>query len=484
MATWYGDLTLKLVDYSSNASQEEGDSADIVTLVNLNENTASPAGSSWSSVLAFVPSSPRVRMESEANATDGTTYTSLDYDNVPEQASLLLQATSIANLLALIGNIDRALGKARRATVEGYGYPVYVQAGLVGSDYISRVYDGRLEYDDIQFVHKSYRVRATLSFTRAHFWEGTSDSSIALTNVNGTASTTGITVNEHDDSTNDDLVTLGTVAGDLPTPCIIEVTNNYASGTNVGRFWIGQRVMVASETFTHTFQAESASGGTPAVDATCSSGNRNDVSVSGSDSKLLDWTLSTANMNAFAGRWYRSLLRFQANTLTDLYLYWALEFATGIIWQQDAPTLMSTAATAAIQELGVLRLPPWLIRSINLYPLNLTLRGYSATTGTVGLDYLTTLPLDGYRAWTPRGAGLPQNARLVDNMRTDEFYMDSLGVGGKIGAYNPTGAPIMLYPGATNKLYFKFLDAAAASPIARTISVKIKYRARRRTLGT
>ena len=62
-------------------------------------------------------------------------------------------------------------------------------------------------------------------------------------------------------------------------------------------------------------------------------------------------------------------------------------------------------------------------------------------------------------------------------------YVDSGAGTGRFGWYVPRGAPVMLWPGRAQRLYFlQHSSELNVAEIARTMSVRIYHRPRRLTL--
>jgi hypothetical protein len=114
----------------------------------------------------------------------------------------------------------------------------------------------------------------------------------------------------------------------------------------------------------------------------------------------------------------------------------------------------------------------------NLYPLYLELYYELSGGGSVSLDFLALLPLDGYRKLEPRGYGLGYNARLVDDMIEGYVYTDGWATSGKTPHYLGFGDPIRLWPGRDQRLYFYADKNTGVPDIDQTWSVRAYYRPR------
>ena len=101
----------------------------------------------------------------------------------------------------------------------------------------------------------------------------------------------------------------------------------------------------------------------------------------------------------------------------------------------------------------------------------------------VNLDFLQITPLDGWRMLECAGYGVVENSRMIDDAMNETKYIDDGSGDNKAGILVGYGNPIHLYPGKDQRLYFLMHSHTAnIAEILRTISVKLFYRPRRKTL--
>jgi len=101
----------------------------------------------------------------------------------------------------------------------------------------------------------------------------------------------------------------------------------------------------------------------------------------------------------------------------------------------------------------------------------------------LNLDFLQITPLDGWRLLECSGYGVLQNSRIVDDGFNDVFWIDTGSESDKAGYLVAHGSPIELYPGKKQKLHFLIhSNIGNTAEIARTASIKLFYRPRRRTI--
>jgi len=440
----------------------------------------------------YTPQAPEIDPVDTGGATmDGGERPLAPYRNVSEQIDLVWEGTPAAQR-ASIKALNLLLQTARRYQRTGMGPRVYVEFRPDDAEdwWRSEVLSGRALVDDadldfdLQLVTEG--LEGLVVYTRRFYWEGP-EAQIPLTNGNGTDDIAGLTVYNHDDGDAGDdnyvAIAAAAVAGDLPAPPRLEMTNTYNSATRADRVFVGHNAYSAPATLTHILEAEDASGGTPTAHATASAGEYNALSWAvTTETQLLDWTLSTAMLNALAGNYAHLLLRLYNTTIyTDLWLRVRIKFEVSTIW--EGPALLARA-NRILQDLGTVQLPPYLLGAGDLYPLHLVLYGTRAQAGThtLNVDFLQVAPADGWRKLQPKGYGLGYEARLMDDMIGGALYTDSWATAGKVGNYIGYGGAIMLAPGRAQRLYFLWDTTVGGAGIDRTLSVKAYYRPRRLTL--
>ena len=221
------------------------------------------------------------------------------------------------------------------------------------------------------------------------------------------------------------------------------------------------------------------------MSAGCSNGYYMQKSlITDNEQDIYKWTLSAAYLNACQGGWFKVLARWYGAPRTDVKYRMKLEFAVTHIWQTGQITL-DTSRALQIRDMFTFRLPPWLIGQSNLASLDLIMTGYQNTGSSINLnlDFLQITPLDGWRLLECSGYGVLQNSRMIDDGVNGICYIDS-GVGSdKAGYLVPYGNSLELYPNKKQKLYFLMHSVYGnQAEIDRTISVKLFYRPRRRTI--
>lgn len=328
-------------------------------------------------------------------------------------------------------------------------------------------------------------------------WEGEL-TQIPLTNTYATSDTAGIRVDNNYDATHDNTVAIDSldVTGDAPTPAKIELTNTLNVAAYVNQVFIGQNVYSVPASFTQVFEFENASGigaGT-VVDADYSNGNYVRLSPpGGAVASTIYWSLTDAQVRYMAGNQFHVLLRVKdgAAGLDAFYCYYYVYLANNgsalPIWLSEPMYINIAAGESLINDLGVIRLPPWrvddagLTQAMRLYMLIYSQDGVAKDAD---LDCIHLFPVDGYRdIKLYAGLTVANTQRLIDDEIEEELYKDTGAGTGRSYTATALGTKIMLQPGKDQKLYFVALDDTALSAkITRTWSLKIWYRPRRLAL--
>jgi len=441
----------------------------------------------------YTPQMPEIDPVDTGGATmDGGERPLAPYRNVSEQIDLVWEG-DLAEQRAAINTLNRLFQQARHRQRTGMAARVYLEfrPGSTGDWWRSEILSGRVLVDDadlefdLQLVNVA--LEAAIIYTRRFFWEGP-EAQIPLTNGNGQNNTAGLTVVNHDDADagDDNYVAIASTAisGDLPAPPRLEMTNSYDSATRASTIYVAHNAFSAPGTLAHILEAEDAAGGTPTEHATASAGYYSALSWEATtETLLLNWEISTEQLNALGGNYVRLLMRLYSNTIyTDLWLRVRIKYKSlTTLW--EGPRMLAVP-NQSLQDLGAVQLPPYLLGAGNIKELNLMLYGTRAQAGSHGLnvDFLQVAPCDGYRRLVPKGYHLEYQSRLIDDMVEGLLWKDTGADTAKVGIYVTYGAPILLEPGRDQRLYFLHSGWTGGAGIDRTLSVKAFYRPRRLTL--
>ncbi len=442
-------ITLQLVDDANN-------------VVDLNDSVAFPLDGYF----------PRVSSDVEQHVTDSF--------------EVLLRGTSSIDRLRAL---NRMLEYARRSTGPN---GVWIHYAPDGTAWRSRIYDGVVSYDEkVHSYYRSNTIKAIITLERDPYWEGP-EQQIPLSNGNGTNNTSGLNVFNANDGVgtppnrqnNYVEISGSAISGDLPAPVRLEMTNQFNSSARLSEIWISLNVYSNPSTFQHVLEGESAialqSGITNQAVSGYSGGNIKNFSLTiENQTPLVRWELNTAYLNAANKRWFKILAVFASSTHQGIRLQARIMFPVGTILTTVASSQEVLLSNVLIQEIGEIQIPPWLLSSGDLAPVDLVLFGQKSGTANMQIDFIQISPVDGYRVLIPRGYGAAYGVRIVDDGINEQIYTDGWSGGGRTGHYTAIGKPLRLIPGKTQRIYFLQQGSTGDANITRMLSVKAYYRPRR-----
>lgn len=428
--------------------------------------------------------------------TDGTTTFSLSTTNcflvqytpadpqkgeatVIESIEVLFYAASVAAMRTAIDSLQKLLDAARRRQAWGVGPVVYLlyQPDGDATAWRSAIVDARLEYNENTLrAWGQAKLPATLIVEHAAERDGDL-TQLPLTNGNGSNNTSGLTVNSHLTASAFNYVQIagGNVGGNLPAPVLLELTNNTGGSVTYYEVMLANNAFSDPANLTHLLQAETgivAGGGTVSNDATCSNGQYVAFSFTGSAGQF--YTLSQALLQDAQGYDFHLLARFRALN-ARAFVRPSIYEATGTyaIWSGDEVEL--PLISPALADLGVIPLPPGGY-SAAWGALRLRLDWRAGTTVQVDTDYLAFFPTHTFRRLRVVPA-VGSTGTIVDDGIEGRAYLRVSAV--ETAGVTPSGMPLLLWPGATQRIYFAWSLANWTAPIAQTFSVKAWYRPRR-----
>ena len=418
---------------------------------------------------------------------------------VTESCEIRLTDGSVAANLAEARALQDLLQQAKDAQRNRAISPVYAvwKENASGTIYRSEIKDGRVEWDSEALQYSQWigdTQFARVYWERSNWWEGP-EAQLGLSNPHGTVTTAAGTVYNHNaGGTCNYLDIAGTaVLGDIPGATRLELTNSYYSAVSglygtiiygLDHVWIGQNVFTPS-TFDHIIEAETSDYGGTAIAGAYSGGSVIRTGVtSTSETLLLAWALPTAVADAANGRLHR--LTFRSTTMESanviryrLKLVFGTAAAGVALWQSDLVTPDSSFVLST-RNLFTLKLPPWppgLSGATGLY-LQLWGMKVGSDNQLLNIDFIQLTPADGYRELKTASYDVPYEYRIIDDGIGEYLYVDDGAGADKAGIMTGYGAPIQVWPGRDQRLYFLMNP----DEIARTLSVKVFYRPRRRTL--
>jgi len=414
--------------------------------------------------------------------------TATSEENVVETFDILIIGSS-TELINWVRSINQAFDYARRRYDDNY--PVYLNFALNQTldAWRTRIVDGAILFNSkLDPNFRSGRLKATITIEHLAWWEGP-EAQIPLTNANGTNNTSGLTVKNCGDLTgtaptkrdNTVNVAAASVIGDLPAATRLEITNTYNDPSDAGHFLLGHNVYSSPGSFAHILEGEDAATGTVLTNASYSGGEAMEFDWNDTAEALAySWTLPTSLLNTLRGSYIRVLAKFSPAPSDSLWVRLRIKVSVTTLWD-GSQVLLSSGGE--VQELATLRLPPYLLKTGNLFPLTLQMTVMNTFTGAhwTVLDFLQITPVDSWRKLYSAGYYLPYLVKLVDD-GIDGLIFTEDGTSGKLGNYIGYNNPIKLIPGADQKIYFLWESASGTTWNDRTASVKLYYRPRRRNI--
>jgi hypothetical protein len=400
---------------------------------------------------------------------------------VAERFDLIVTGSSTSDLASKVSAITQALDYARRWNVGPIGAWLNFSPDS-SATWRTRVTDGYIALD-AKLDPRWRQNKAVVSVVLEHlpYWEGP-EVQVPLTNGNGSQNTNGLNVyNSNDGSGNSPNIhqnyaeiSAGSVGGNLPAACRIEMTNQYNISYGVSWIWMAHNVYADPANFQHYIPGASA--------AYPSGGASQSLTWTGDTQQLIArWTLNTAYLNSALGRWFKVL------AVTNTYSLYGIWLQAKITYPSGSPlTVVGSGQETALtdgmplQDIGTIQIPPWLTAAGNLEAVDLCIYARKTGGGSMNFNYLQITPLDSYRILRPRGYELSYQQKLVDDSINNYLYLDDPS--GKAGYYTAVGDPIKLIPGKLQRLYFLQMGSSGDILAARSIMTKLFYRPRRASL--
>lgn len=275
------------------------------------------------------------------------------------------------------------------------------------------------------------------------------------------------------------------ITGVLPTPVRLRLTNSYNVAADLETVWIGQNWRSSPLSMVYYLETEDSATGSNTANAGASSGQYRIYDVTTTETALTTWSLSSAQMTASKGAYFRLIAKFFDGTdITKVEYRIRLLYGTDILWDSGIFSFDDTyeATDRVMREFCTMQLPPYFTESQTPPAITLQLSAVSTTgsTETIKLDYIEMLPLDGWRKLVST-SGVAYESILVDDGIDNMSYQ--LVASQIVNDIYAEGVPVMLVPGKDTRLYFMMHSITDdTAEIVRTASIRIYYRPRVRTI--
>jgi len=409
---------------------------------------------------------------------------------VTESVRLWLYATTGALVQAKMSQVERFVedvSRRQRTRSGDRGY-LYIQISSDTETWRSEIVSAKLQAGDDGLRHWANNgTEVLLIVTRRPFWETVAEVEIPLDNGSaGAKATGGVTIYNHDDgdSGHDNWVDVAAVdvAGNLPSPLRLRMTNNTGSNIGYRNFWQALNAHFSPTTFAHVIEGESMVGITQVADGGSSGGYYGRATWTTLIQHAVDlfkWQLPSSLLTAAGGGFFRVLVRFASTPPTGIEFQLHVKTVpspTFSLW--DGPKMTSTGVL--LQDLGVVQLPPG-VAAGTYYDLNLVISAEYTGTSQLDIDFVQLTPADSTRWFRQIGYQIPPNDAIEVNGPEDRVYEIDAATGQLSYLYEAYSAALYIWPNRDQRLYFLF-DEATTMNIARTSSVRAWYRPRRSTL--
>ena len=440
----------------------------------------------------YVPRAPSVsELEFTAEAMrDGGELIKATRRNVAETIPLAIVGALRSDITDAQHAIEVLLNQAQLHQERGVGAPVYVEyrKADAGDIYRSEILRGVLEPSERtagEMWWAGGAAAATLGWKRRYYWEGP-EVEIPLTN-GGEPATGGVTVDNTDDGSYVNWVDIDgdDVAGVLPAPVRLELTNTYDVVHKLGHVFIGHNAFSNPATFGHILEAEDAATSGSVESSASASGGEYVLFQWAHDTEatVLEWSLPSELMSAAGGGHFHMIMRFWLTLNTGIWFRLRIRSQNLPIWASQQFQVDKRYAMT-VRSMGVVQLPPWLVGGHDAVDaLTLQLLAQKQGGGTLYPDFLQLTPTDSYRVLFQAAGGAGYGQRIVDDGILNLLYVDTGAGTGRRGVFVGRGTRVTLWPGRDQRLYFLTHSATFnTSEIGRTMAVRVYYRPRRLTL--
>lgn len=407
-------------------------------------------------------------------------------ETVSETAEVIGAGTA-AQIRSAANDLERLLGTARRRRASGLGVRVFVEYKPVTGDslYRSELYGGRIVWSDDpgarRLKESSPVVRYGLLLERAPWWEGP-ETELALSSSGTGAAATGGKAITNNGSAN--WLQAATVDGTLPAPVRLRLAQTTNQSLFHTRLYIGVNAFGDPTTFGHMLQGEAqeAGYGTDSALANASGGQINTVTINTTGAYKAAWLLPTT-MTAAGGRWFRLLMRnYPVGSGLRVTMRARLFDSTGLNQLWEGPEIAWDGSQEII-DFGAIPVPPggW-HTSFGAVMLKIWMVKDTGST-TCAIDYIALLPTDAGRYIYVAGGAFTLNSVFVIDDIEGVTYAEHGGVA--TPTLMPSGGPLLVFPGATNRFVIVTHAGSATSPVdaaTHAYTGRMYYRPRRSTI--
>lgn len=446
----------------------------------MNQIALGDPASGWLILLGDSVSPPFIRASYQSVFSPGAQAT--------ESLEIHLEGAP-AVITAALESLEKVIQRARLNERSGSPGPQFLrfQPAAGGEYFYAALSDLHLETPPNAWAtHQIGSLPVTLHFTRPNHFDS-DEIELPLTTRSVSDQLGGVSLINHFDAhpghSNSVLIKPADVAGALPAPLRIELTNTHPAGylhdLLIGIFHHPN--LIAEQVF--TCHASEIAGGESFSNPNAI--NETYVRFQWSSTSLTalgTWLFSNEDVRDLSGRFFRPLLHFyNSHAWPDLLLKLKLQAGSYILAEYEAIWSDPEFKYAVFPPL---KIPPNPLLLEGLpHHIDLVLYGQHNAAGTyqIEIDALTLLPLD-YAAFFLAFYDVPENAIFIeDNFRRLHNVRFS-AIGSETVAHVRQGGDLLIHPDEYNRVIFTLTDQDDEIDIFRTGSVRLFYRKRVRIL--
>jgi hypothetical protein len=421
-------------------------------------------------LLRYIPATPQ--LDEQGNLRPVAEQMVVKYG--VDVSSPSAKAAGEAAARAVVRNLNRIFTSAqlarKRRSKKGRA-AVRFQVRSTDPEYYSEIHSGSAVFSSFESTY--YEITVTL--IRDPHLTATLGVDLAINGV-----TSGVTFTNG--AGNSYSLDASTLAGDLPSPVMLEMVSNLPGGVETSEVFAG--IHIGPSTWSGKLEAEAGtqpSGATSPVTAvTGASGNsvrRCDVlsypdqggTIPVSRYKIVEWTISPADVAAIDGRRMKPFVRLGTQLGTS-----DVQFAVN-----DEVRYVTAPTTKYWVELPSIPVPRQSVigsSSDNGEDFTITLYGRRMSTGNyvADIDFICLVPVDSNRRY--KSVGFASNQTLWDDPYEDVVYVRTTDTPARRRSTAlAIGNPMMVYPGESHRLTIVHdgtMGIGAAWRDAKTLTVR------------
>jgi len=331
---------------------------------------------------------------------------------------------------------------------------------------------------------------ASLVIIRDNIWEG-EETSVPLTNVNGTKVTSGLTMHNQYDPGNV-MVNFATIDGvdidgEIPAPATVKITNtDMVVLKSLADIIVSNEIIYNLETGDHWLDGSQASSQLNygvVMNAAASCGAYCLVQWESTIGlQIVSWVISNERAARFAGRNVRPIMRMHNWVTTDDY------WIRCKVKQGDAIQYSRWQKIKSFEKMQILpavHIPPRDLKSSQISGVIFALEVQRNVAGShsLAIDDIDILPVDGYRHYFIMGdLGLMPNDNLVDELSEDLIYSIEATTQSRALTHQAAGKGIWLMPGENQCIRIKYASNDHGCIPSQKVALKLSYRPRRKNI--